>query len=43
MQQNSSCRLCGEMRQLMQQIGTKDKAQMGGKGDPLGIVQEIKI
>ena len=49
---NNKCRLCGDRwnsksdNKWRQQIGAKgiqDKAWMGRKGDPLGIVQEIEF
>ena len=41
-QKNCKCRLCGDRDETgINEI--QDKAWLGGKGDPLGIVQEIKI
>ena len=51
-QQNNKCRLCGNRDEIVNDISEysklpqneyKTRHNLSGKGDPLGIVQEIKI
>ena len=47
MQQNSKCWLCCDsdktINHVISEQGVQDQAWLGGKGNPLVIMQEIKI